>query len=932
MLCFPMVIRTGSKAAPSLVGRAQIDSARDALAEKVGVPARTARVLEPAVRQVAGKVLEQGAEPGLQALYLKLFGPNPGPVAQRLFENATAGAGDALLSQLWPEAGKSAERELVEAALHSFVDPSISAEERRALLSKASQDPLTHLVFESMNNVLALLPSEAVSGSSDWLQAAASRAPESLKQSLVSTERVAELSRAVSQFKSKLDSPRFRTQIGYVLLGARTLGRLEADNLSRVAYDVSPEKRPGFEAALRSYAAEVAKVVLPSLVALTGESGAQALAMLELATLAGEGLSGGASAPLVDVLRVINSAVGEASGIGQAVLSEAEVFTALDGAHAKLSTHLEEAGVLTAESEVAVNELAADLSALVATVMPLWSLGKVFANQSLSEDELIEQVRVGAKRSGPIAIKMAQTVGNILSESEGADGAATKALRALQDNVPAMSEAELRTQVSQALGKPIEEAFVEFDMKPVAAASIAQVHRAVIQSLVLGRRTVAVKVQRPGLDDEFARASRVSRLVLGFIREGISSVAEVAEQSESREAQKLATRLRSPQAKGVAKLIEGAIVSFVDDFAHETDFKAEAKALSRFRRMMGVHPYIMAPRPYRRWSSNTVLTTDFVQFEKFTSLLKRAKVSREAAKAPALSLQGLDAKSPAAKAAVADHVRRVYGLDAVQEGITLTPAPKNQLAVTVPTTDSKYPLVELTVGSDGYAEAIQAPVPPDAERMERLTARYLASVAVQVLIGGLVHGDPHDGNLGIAVDGETIAWLDFGKMIEFGLDKKVSPFGIGVGALLSKPEMVAAAAVGLTDLDPGSAEAKELKAALMERLISLEPGPIRERSVKMAQTVMEVLTERGAKVSSVFTQGLKASGSFVGNYNALSEASESRFGLLAARDIGEGIFANMADALTLRLVGGERTVAKDATLRRRQRSQGKVVNPPKTDG
>ncbi|MBV8597857.1 MAG: AarF/ABC1/UbiB kinase family protein, partial [Actinobacteria bacterium] len=66
-------------------------------------------------------------------------------------------------------------------------------------------------------------------------------------------------------------------------------------------------------------------------------------------------------------------------------------------------------------------------------------------------------------------------------------------LRALQDDVRPFPFADVERVIREELGQPLERLFLEFETEPMAAASIGQVHRAVLPN---GRR-VAVKVQRP---------------------------------------------------------------------------------------------------------------------------------------------------------------------------------------------------------------------------------------------------------------------------------------------------------------------------------------------------------------------------------------------------------------------------------------------------
>ena len=73
----------------------------------------------------------------------------------------------------------------------------------------------------------------------------------------------------------------------------------------------------------------------------------------------------------------------------------------------------------------------------------------------------------------------------------------TEELSSLQDRVPPQPYEAIEAAVTRELGRPIEEVFSDFDREPVAAASIAQVHRATLRD----GRAVAVKVQYPGVAD-----------------------------------------------------------------------------------------------------------------------------------------------------------------------------------------------------------------------------------------------------------------------------------------------------------------------------------------------------------------------------------------------------------------------------------------------
>ena len=100
---------------------------------------------------------------------------------------------------------------------------------------------------------------------------------------------------------------------------------------------------------------------------------------------------------------------------------------------------------------------------------------------------------------GPAAIKFGQALAtrpDLVGEEAARD------LTRLQDSLPPAPFAEIKAAIEQGLEKPIDELFSEIDPEPVGAASIAQVHRAVTTD----GRLVAVKVLRPNIEEDFARA------------------------------------------------------------------------------------------------------------------------------------------------------------------------------------------------------------------------------------------------------------------------------------------------------------------------------------------------------------------------------------------------------------------------------------------
>ena len=100
---------------------------------------------------------------------------------------------------------------------------------------------------------------------------------------------------------------------------------------------------------------------------------------------------------------------------------------------------------------------------------------------------------------GPAAIKLGQALS---TRSDLVGERAAENLSQLQDDLPPAPFHLIKATIEQSFGAPLESLYSEFDQKPVGAASIAQVHHAVTTD----GREVAVKVLRPGIEEELNKA------------------------------------------------------------------------------------------------------------------------------------------------------------------------------------------------------------------------------------------------------------------------------------------------------------------------------------------------------------------------------------------------------------------------------------------
>ncbi len=130
-----------------------------------------------------------------------------------------------------------------------------------------------------------------------------------------------------------------------------------------------------------------------------------------------------------------------------------------------------------------------------------------------------QRIREALERLGPIFVKFGQVLSTRrdLLPTDIADE-----LAQLQDNVPAFPSAVAVATIERAFGRKVDDIFVQFDRQPVASASIAQVHFAVLKDKHGQERDVAVKVLRPGMLPVIEKDLSLMRMMAGWV-EGLSA-------------------------------------------------------------------------------------------------------------------------------------------------------------------------------------------------------------------------------------------------------------------------------------------------------------------------------------------------------------------------------------------------------------------------
>ncbi len=125
-----------------------------------------------------------------------------------------------------------------------------------------------------------------------------------------------------------------------------------------------------------------------------------------------------------------------------------------------------------------------------------------------------QRLREALEHLGPIFVKFGQVLSTRrdLLPTDLADE-----LAKLQDRVPPFSSNEAVAIIERSFGRPLNDIFVEFTHKPVASASIAQVHFAVVKDKDGTTREVAVKVLRPGMLTVIDKDLSLMRMMAGWV-------------------------------------------------------------------------------------------------------------------------------------------------------------------------------------------------------------------------------------------------------------------------------------------------------------------------------------------------------------------------------------------------------------------------------
>lgn len=203
-----------------------------------------------------------------------------------------------------------------------------------------------------------------------------------------------------------------------------------------------------------------------------------------------------------------------------------------------------------------------------------------------------ERLRMVMEELGPSFVKLGQLLSTRpdLVPKEYAEE-----FRKLQDKVPSVPFSELRQQIETELGQSVEEIFAEIQLEPIAAGSIAQVHRARLHS----GEEVVVKIRRPG--------------IVKILETDLDILAGLAYLVENHLP---AAMLYDPS---------GAVREFRRSIFREVDFTREGHTTDRFATHSKELSTSYTPRVFWDQTGETILTLEFVEGVKITDFQQLEK-------------------------------------------------------------------------------------------------------------------------------------------------------------------------------------------------------------------------------------------------------------------------------------------------------------------
>lgn len=190
-----------------------------------------------------------------------------------------------------------------------------------------------------------------------------------------------------------------------------------------------------------------------------------------------------------------------------------------------------------------------------------------------------ERIRMAAEELGPTFVKLAQVMSN---RPDMLPQELIDELEKLQDRVPPFDSNRVKLIIEKETGKTVSQLFDEFQDKPLASASIGQVHKAKLKT----GEWVVVKIQRPSVKE-------IIELDLSILKETV------------RRTERYLKREGINNADDVVNIFERSMLK-------ELDYENEARNLERFKKTYIEYKNFYIPKVYKNISTSKVLVMEFV--------------------------------------------------------------------------------------------------------------------------------------------------------------------------------------------------------------------------------------------------------------------------------------------------------------------------------
>jgi ubiquinone biosynthesis protein len=216
-----------------------------------------------------------------------------------------------------------------------------------------------------------------------------------------------------------------------------------------------------------------------------------------------------------------------------------------------------------------------------------------------------ERLRLAITELGPTFIKLGQMLAtrpDVVSPEFLAE------LEKLDDRVAFLPADIIRKAIESELGRPVDEVFSSFEDTPVAAASLAQVHRA-----LLNGEQVAIKVQRPGIKRVMETDLELMRVVASLSEKYLSGA-----------------YLLNPV---------GLVNEFAANISRELDFNQELDNLKHYAVNFSDYPWIKIPRVHEELSSGRLITMEFINGVNINDI---PRLKREGYDLQQIAVHGID--------------------------------------------------------------------------------------------------------------------------------------------------------------------------------------------------------------------------------------------------------------------------------------------------